>query len=91
VGVDRNRESFADERGLADGHGYHAFLMSTSLARWAIPADESGQPRRHHGRGWKSCNIKFSNKRGPTLRTPCGEERSARTSKAEACTTFCSG
>jgi hypothetical protein len=25
--------------------------------------------------------IKFSNNRGPTLRTPCGEERSARTSK----------
>ena len=33
--------------------------LSTSLAHWAIPADENGRPRRHDGRGGRVAILSF--------------------------------
>jgi hypothetical protein len=38
--------------------------------------------QRHFWRGAKTYEFRFSNNRRPTLRTPCGEERLAPTSKS---------
>jgi len=42
------------------------------------PGGENGWPKRHDWLSRKPANIQLSNNRGPTLRTPCGEERLAR-------------
>jgi len=57
------------------------FRLSTSLARWAIPADENGVAQETL-RAWRR-DLQFSISKTcrPTLRTPCGEERLARTSE----------
>jgi hypothetical protein len=60
------------------------FEMKKAKFRISTPAGpplrvKMGSPRDTTGVPERRANIQFSRNRGPTLRTPCGEERLART------------
>ena len=66
----------------AQGKEREVFDVEPLRPRWAITADENGWPKGRDRCSRKTCNVRFSNNRWPTLRTPCGEKESAPISKS---------
>jgi len=83
VAVLRNEASSRWSAGrMGEATAYERVSIFKRFGVRAIRAHENGQGSRHNcWRGEGPANIGFSNNRRPTLRTPCGEERWALTSK----------